>query len=93
LRRAKKKHRAFADTAGLYGVDIARIERTDYERFAGIWLNRHRQQVRQAAIVRSGVAAYFGTLTQTWFVHTCESIDEARFACDQYNASQARAAE
>jgi len=89
--RAKKKHRAFADQAGLYGIDVARIERTDYERYVGLWANRDREFIRNANGVRTGiVTAFSDDIDKGWFAAVCESRDEATAVYDQYQANRVR---
>lgn len=86
---AKKKYRTFSDQAGLYGIDVATIERTDYERYVGLWANREREIIRLANIARTGVATAFGELDKAWFYAVCESRDEAIAAFEQYQVSRA----
>lgn len=89
---AKKKYRCFADQAGLYGIDVARIERTDYERYVGLWANRDREFIRFANIARTGVVTAFGEIGKEWFQAVCESRDEATAAFEQYQAEKAQRA-
>ena len=56
-RVVKKKHRSFADLAAIYGSDLVSIERNDYERFVGLWLNRYRELFRSGRSAQIGVLA------------------------------------
>ncbi|QDU97532.1 hypothetical protein [Lignipirellula cremea] len=73
LRRLKAQHQPAADMATAYGADVLALERTDYERFVGLWLNLSRAQLRQANCTRAGVEASLGVmltgepLPRRWF--------------------------
>src|SRR5690606_11840542 len=63
----KKKHRAFADTSQAFGVDAAEVERTDYEKYVGLWLHRKRAAIRNADAHRIGILASQSQLDLNWF--------------------------
>ena len=85
--RAKKKHRTFADLASLYGADVGSLERQDYEKFVGLWLNRKREATRKSEIHRIGFLASQSQLGLGWFLDTKESDDEAIACHDEFIAS------
>ena len=67
----KKKHRAFIECAAVYGTDIGKLERRDYERFAALHLSRHHGLNLQSWGISQGAKAalmpMFGTMPLEWF--------------------------
>ena len=85
LAAVRKRHQAFADMACVFGVDLAAIERKDYEQFVGLYLNLVRAEFRMANRVRLGADAALavwggdGVLPVDWFDAVADTPNEARY--------------
>ena len=83
LSDVKKKHQPFADLACAYGVNLTEIERCDYERFVGLYLNLVRAEFRMANRVRLGTDAALAVwagdarLSTDWFDAVADTPNEA----------------
>lgn len=85
----REQYEPLADTTALYGGDIPMLWRSNYEAYAGLWLNRHRAHVRIADAPRLGIAGAFGERHLGWFVAMAESHDEAVLMYEQHRAEVA----
>ena len=89
----KKKHLVWCDACALYGVDADRIERTNYERFFALYLNRTRSMCRQGYAIQLGIFAGLGKhigqrMGLAWFLALTENEEEAKFKHEKARASE-----
>lgn len=87
----RQRYESLADSVSLFGGDVISLRRSNYEEYVGLWLNRHRAQVRVAEFARLGISGAFGQRHIGWFRATSESEDEATMAYDEHVAAQAAA--
>lgn len=85
----RQQYESLADTTALYGGDVPSLWRRDYEAYAGLWLNRHREHVRIADAPRLGIEGAFGQRHLGWFAAIAESQDEAALMYEQHRAEVA----
>lgn len=65
------------------------LYRSDYEAYAGLWLNRHREHVRLADAPRLGIEGAFGQRHLGWFAVLAELYEEAVTMFEQHQAEVA----
>ena len=92
-RYAKKKYRIDCDLLAIYGGDIAKIKRYDYEFYVALWLNRSRATAQSALHIRKGMhsvlAPMFGAeMDEQWYYDISDTPDQAVLMRDMERASR-----